>query len=59
MGEPASRADQALAFLEARQQEIVDFAAELIATPSTNPPGDERAVAALLQERGSTWAAAG
>ncbi|MBW3632343.1 MAG: M20 family metallopeptidase [Chloroflexi bacterium] len=45
------RADQVLAYLEARRQEIIDFTAALVATPSMNPPGNERAVADLLQER--------
>src|SRR5262245_57554172 len=35
-------------FLRSRRSEIVDFARELVATPSPNPPGDERAVAALV-----------
>lgn len=43
-------------FLRSRRDELVDFARELVATPSPNPPGDERAVAALvaakLQELG-------
>jgi acetylornithine deacetylase len=45
------RDEQVLAHLAARRQELIDFAAALVATPSMNPPGDERAVAALLQER--------
>jgi acetylornithine deacetylase len=39
------------AFLESRRDEIVAFAAELIAAPSANPPGDESRVAALVAER--------
>jgi acetylornithine deacetylase len=35
-----------LAFLAAREGELVEFARELVAIPSTNPPGDERQVAA-------------
>ena len=35
----------------ARRDELVDFARELVATPSPNPPGDERAVAALVVEQ--------
>jgi acetylornithine deacetylase len=35
-------------FLSGHRDEIVDFARELVATPSPNPPGDERAVAALV-----------
>ena len=44
--------DQALLrFIEARREELVRFASELIATPSITPPGDERAVVALLLSR--------
>ncbi len=32
-----------------RRDELVDFARALVATPSPNPPGDERAVAALVE----------
>jgi acetylornithine deacetylase/succinyl-diaminopimelate desuccinylase-like protein len=35
-------------FLRARRDELVRFAQELVAAPSPNPPGDERAVAALV-----------
>jgi acetylornithine deacetylase len=38
-------------FLEGRDDEILRFARELIATPSPNPPGDERAVADLVTAR--------
>lgn len=40
-----------LRFLSEREAELVEFARELIATPSPNPPGDERAVAALARDR--------
>ncbi len=40
-----------LDWLEDRRQEIIDFAAELVATPSPNPPGDERAVVQVILER--------
>ncbi len=40
-----------LAFLSEREDELVEFARLLVATPSVNPPGDERAVAALVRER--------
>jgi acetylornithine deacetylase/succinyl-diaminopimelate desuccinylase-like protein len=47
-------------FLRARRDELVCFAQQLVATPSPNPPGDERAVAALvvnkLHELGVTQA---
>jgi acetylornithine deacetylase len=35
-------------FLRGRRDELVEFARALVATPSPNPPGDERAVAALV-----------
>src|SRR5262249_38950226 len=38
-------------FLRSRRDELVEFARELVATPSPNPPGDERAVAALVVEK--------
>jgi acetylornithine deacetylase len=42
-------ADGALVdFLRSRRDEIIGFARELVATPSPNPPGDERAVAAVV-----------
>ncbi len=37
--------------LEAREEEILAFARELIATPSPNPPGDERAAAGLVTRK--------
>jgi succinyl-diaminopimelate desuccinylase len=36
-------------FLDGRREQIVELARELISTPSTNPPGDERAVVAVLR----------
>lgn len=39
------------ACLDACRDELVDFAAELIATPSPNPPGDERQIADLVSRR--------
>lgn len=44
-------AEAVLRYLEERRQEIIQFTAELVATPSPNPPGDERAVARLIQDR--------
>jgi acetylornithine deacetylase/succinyl-diaminopimelate desuccinylase-like protein len=38
------RAQAVLDYLEARREEIIDFTCQLVATPSINPPGDERAV---------------
>jgi acetylornithine deacetylase len=47
--EQASSAEKTvLEFLEGRDAEILQFARDLIATPSPNPPGDERAVADLV-----------
>ena len=43
--------DRVLAYLADRRDEILEFARELIRTPSPNPPGDERAVADLVSER--------
>jgi acetylornithine deacetylase len=40
-----------LAFLDEREGELVEFTRELVATPSVNPPGDERAAAALVRAR--------
>ncbi len=45
-------ADEPLVDLvRARRDELIDFARELVATPSPNPPGDERAVAALVEAK--------
>lgn len=38
-------------FLVDRRDELVAFAQELVRTPSPNPPGDERAVAALAADK--------
>ena len=40
-----------LAYLADRRGEVLEFARELIRTPSPNPPGDERAVADLVTNR--------
>lgn len=40
-----------LAYLREREDEILEFARLLIAVPSPNPPGDERAVADLVASR--------
>src|SRR4029079_17285326 len=37
--------------INARRDEILDFTAELIATPSETPPGDERRIAAVATDR--------
>lgn len=39
------------AFIAERSEEILEFARDLIRTPSVNPPGDETAVAELIAER--------
>jgi acetylornithine deacetylase len=39
------------AFIDERRDELIDFACELVAAPSPSPPGDERAVAALVADR--------
>ena len=41
-------------FLDERSSEILEFARDLIRTPSVNPPGDERAVADLVVDRLAT-----
>ncbi|MGQ9600464.1 MAG: M20 family metallopeptidase [Anaerolineae bacterium] len=46
-----NRAEAVLRYLDERRQEIIDFTCELVATPSPNPPGDERAIAGLIQTR--------
>ena len=38
-------------YLEGREREILDFACQLIATPSPNPPGDERQVAEVVLKK--------
>jgi acetylornithine deacetylase len=42
---------QVLAFLDARREELIAFLCELVATPSINPPGDERAVASVIVKK--------
>ena len=39
------------AFLEQRQEELIEFTADLIRTPSPNPPGDQSQVAELVCAR--------
>jgi acetylornithine deacetylase len=39
------------AYLEARRDELLEFAVALVSTPSINPPGDESAVAKLVADR--------
>ncbi len=40
-----------LRFVDERKDELVGFARTLVATPSPNPPGDERAVAGLVVDK--------
>ncbi|HKA12180.1 MAG TPA: hypothetical protein VKI99_17090, partial [Candidatus Dormibacteraeota bacterium] len=47
---PPSNHRNALKALQARERELVEFTRELVATPSPNPPGDERRVAELLTQ---------
>lgn len=51
MSSPAAAERRILSFLAEREAEILEFARELIRTPSPNPPGDERAVADLVAAR--------
>lgn len=43
--------DRLLSTLAGVESELIEFTRELIATPSVNPPGDERAVAAVVRSR--------
>jgi len=45
---PPSSQRAVLKALQARERELVELARELVATPSPNPPGDERRVAQIL-----------
>ena len=38
-------------YVDRHEEELLDFVRLLVATPSHNPPGDERSVAALVSER--------
>ena len=38
-------------YLDARRDEVLEFTRKLIATPSPNPPGDERAVAQVVADK--------
>ena len=45
------REDVLLAYLDAHEQEIIDFTGELVATSSANPPGNELEVAEVALSR--------
>jgi acetylornithine deacetylase/succinyl-diaminopimelate desuccinylase family protein len=47
----AQTATKIIEYIDQHRQEIIDFACELVATPSMNPPGDETKVAALVQSK--------
>jgi acetylornithine deacetylase len=47
---PNHAAANLLAWIDSRREELLQFTARLVATPSPNPPGDERAVAAVVLE---------
>lgn len=51
VGRLKSNALQVLRYLDEQRDEILEFARDLIRTPSPNPPGDERAVADLVTGR--------
>jgi acetylornithine deacetylase len=51
VAEPSRHVDAVLARVARRSKDLLDFAAELVATPSPNPPGDERAVADVITRR--------
>jgi acetylornithine deacetylase/succinyl-diaminopimelate desuccinylase-like protein len=42
---------EVLAALAAREHELIELARELVATPSPNPPGDERKAAELVRQK--------
>lgn len=39
---------QIIEYLDSRRDDIIDFACRLVATPSANPPGDERTIANVI-----------
>lgn len=45
---PAAEDDILLRRIASRADELIDFTSELVATPSPNPPGDEREVAEVI-----------
>ena len=46
----AASRERLLSLLEQRAPELIDFTCDLIATPSPNPPGDERAVVNFISQ---------
>jgi acetylornithine deacetylase/succinyl-diaminopimelate desuccinylase family protein len=49
------REQEVLAALRASERELVELARQLVATPSPNPPGDERGVAELVRQAMSSF----
>jgi acetylornithine deacetylase/succinyl-diaminopimelate desuccinylase family protein len=47
---PPQRDDQVMEALRAREPQLIDFARQLVSTPSPNPPGDETAVAEVARQ---------
>jgi acetylornithine deacetylase/succinyl-diaminopimelate desuccinylase-like protein len=45
---PEQTGDGLTAIIERRRDELLDFACDLISTPSETPPGDERRIAAVI-----------
>ena len=50
-GKSRRRPKDLVDYVDRHEEELLDFVRLLVATPSHNPPGDERAVAALVSER--------
>ena len=50
MSASAESSHEILDWLEAHRADTIGFARQLIATPSQNPPGDERLIAAVVEE---------
>ena len=43
--------NKVLRWIESRRQEILDFVCLLVSTPSINPPGNEKEVATVIQNK--------
>ncbi len=46
--QPTSPADRVVHFVDRHHDDLLDFTCRLVATPSMNPPGDERAIVAAI-----------